>query len=683
MWLDCWSCDVCAVPPLAPPDPGTAACSFARHVLRAIYSSPTVSVSIFWHVQEVLSLTAFGIIRFFRLESSITVAGSTPTRQRHTKSRTSPLTMAFILTKSEESHSSWAYFMTNTPLLRLRCHEAIEQLPLLLTHAFNSSKPEYMEARAKYLQIPLLRLVMPGQSEERARSAVMQHFLPMWVESPSTSDSLSTTPYCLTDSELPAAEDRLQCLHPTLLRPCGDFDRDGVRLSGVLVVRVAALPTSAVHHSGQHESGLQLDISCPSSEWLTSRQWQYNKAMGSQQADGLHTSLSAALLAAQGSSIPQLQQGMIVWLLNVKELPTSPPARDGKKIMQRVGVTLPAPASLRRLGHAVAQAASVPLAVKASTKGDDWTEQLAQYTPGAVAPPLNTLQVYAPAKAARNINMLSSGAVPASLLKTPPSQTPPPDTPAAGSQSATSPRAFSQGLSGGAAASAPAEPSCSARQRRSAVEAPQPGLPQTAPLLKAPRLPHSLAQGGVQLAVQVPHATTHVFCAISASQRVEVLSSGELAPEHSWNRAQMHAVTYSSDGTDNPAPAHGGAGGVKRPRSNSSSSLEGSLLGTGGGLPWGADSVVGDAAERDMYALQPASKSPRGGHGLDSGEARDFARLFAWQGMGGGAKDPPSATLGGGSGADGDMAWLDDDMCTSAAAPPHGWGVQGGSAHSS
>jgi len=563
--------------------------------------------------------------------------------------------MAFTISQTNESNASWAYLMTGTPQLNLRCHDSLESLPLVLTHAFNSSKPEYLKARAKYLQLPLLRLVMAGQSDERARSAVKQHFLPMWVEAP-TNDFASTSPYSSQPYELPASHNNLECLFPTLLRPSGDLDPEGVRLTGVVVVRIAAMDESAVHHSKDFLDSLQLDIGCPDAAWLHSVQWQYNKATGSQQSDGFHSALAQALTLGQGTSFPLLRRGMVLWLLNVKELPTSPPGRDGKKLMQRVAVTLPAPTPLRVLGHACAQAISRPLAVKASTQGDEWMQQLLQYYPGAVSPSLHTLNVYSPAKAARNINCISPGAVPAGLV-------PVPEAPSTGAAAAAAAAAGSHSPGQGdphsatsptSAAGGPtsAPPSEATQGHLSAAwGVPLPAVPQAAPMLSMPSM---------------RRAVTHRIPGLS-EQNVTTPASGTLhhAPPYTpvaamqaWPPMAMHvnAATYCSDDTDNPVEVYRGAGGVKRPR-DSAAHLD-SLLFCG-------SSRGGDSSEEQYQGQEPAYKSPC------TEERDDFSHLFLAN-FGGGADGkaaPPSLPQTASFAAHSPLAWLASTSHATLALP--------------
>ncbi len=549
--------------------------------------------------------------------------------------------MSFIISSCAESHASWPYLMTGTPLLKLRCHERIESLPLLLTHAFNSMKPEYLKARDKYLQLPLLRLKMFGQTEERAQSAVKQHFLPMWVDVPGT-DAGSATPFCLEPTNGDCSPESLDSLFPTLLRPSGDLDPDGAQLQGVLIVQVVSTSSSALHHSASAVAdGLQLRIACPDQNWLKSLQWQYNKAVGSQQSNGLHDALAAEISSQAGISIPHLQPNMVLWLLNVKELPTSPPGRDGKKLMQRVAVTLPSPPVVRRLGYPLSQAVSCPLAVKASTQGDAWLQQLQQYCPGAVPPPLSSLNVYTPQAAARNINAVSPGAVPAEFVRVPPGA-PSGDSSAhqqggtlspsaAAGQQGNSPHSASAAAASGAAGG-PSE-----LTRLAPVSAvPCLGLPQQAPTLTGPVFHTAEAQpsmprgqgGGVHGGGAL--AMSHVSPLQLGIRPLNLhLDEAHIATP----AAHLNASTYCSDCTDNPAPVHGGAGGVKRKREGAhASSSSGNHTELCGFFPQGSDAssvgggleFYGDSQDALLLGggLQPSPKSSR------SDEPDLFHQLF-------------------------------------------------------
>ena len=99
--------------------------------------------------------------------------------------------------------------------------------------------------------------------------------------------------------------------------------------------------------------------------------------------------------------------------MNVHALPKSLSGSDGRKLMQRFAVTLPAPGVLRAQGHTHCQGVSVPFAVKSSTKGADWSGALARFNSGAhPAGALDQLNVYNKAEAAVNISMVATESVP-------------------------------------------------------------------------------------------------------------------------------------------------------------------------------------------------------------------------------------------------------------------------------
>ena len=312
-----------------------------------------------------------------------------------------------------------AYCMTHTPIFKLVVPGTLTDVPFLPSKPYNYSTAKYRGAQAKYDELELLRVAKAVQDPKKLRKAVSQHWIPLYAEMPSgtcasCSASAATcsacgtpTPFTLDACASPCdLAERLLSMSPTLVRAHGDFDPDGVRLHDVWVVRVSCVKPS--------QGLVEVEMRGPP---------QADNAMGTVANARQCAAVGRALYSAfqprtadnpSGGLFPAgvLRPGLVLWLLKVSELPSLPAGADGRNLMHRVAVTLPAPAELRQAGHHVAQAFSMPLGFQSSVSETEWGAVLeSSYSPGLRHVPLSAMHAYPARMAAANINSVAPGAM--------------------------------------------------------------------------------------------------------------------------------------------------------------------------------------------------------------------------------------------------------------------------------